>query len=167
MNQVTFDAGLQQLRGRTGAVELRDETGWPLGFYLPVTAHERLLRAWTRAQLPPGFYPGANGAAPPDERVADLVVLDLRALAGAVDWYAQETWCDASGTPQGYYLPLYSDPEARSEHKRSCYAAAAAQQPEADLESRRCEPGGRTLAEIWQRLGRVQEQDLQVEVVQA
>jgi hypothetical protein len=55
--------------------------------------------------------------------------------------------CDESGNTLGRFLP-------ESLYRELLLAWAKADLPEHELQRRRQEPSGRTLAEIWQNLGR-------------
>jgi hypothetical protein len=55
--------------------------------------------------------------------------------------------CDETGQTVGHFLP----PEL---YREMLLALARAAISDEELEERRREPGGRTLAEIWERLGR-------------
>jgi hypothetical protein len=58
--------------------------------------------------------------------------------------------CDPTGEPFGYFLP-------KDEYVKLLYALERQQPVDTDeLDRRAKEPGGRTLAEIWKRLGRHQ-----------
>ncbi|HWE35005.1 MAG TPA: hypothetical protein VG406_00420, partial [Isosphaeraceae bacterium] len=54
---------------------------------------------------------------------------------------------DESGRTLGHFLP-------EEDYRRLLLASAEAHLTDEALERARCEPGGRTLAEIWGRLGR-------------
>ena len=59
--------------------------------------------------------------------------------------HEQAQLCDEAGKTLGYFLP-------ESLHRRLLYDWANSQVTDEELESARNEPGGSTLAEIWERL---------------
>jgi hypothetical protein len=160
MNKVILDpAWRSRLASAGGTVELRDESGWIVGYYLPREVHAHLLRTWALAQCPPGFPPAVNGQPAPPSSDRELgagktmVTLDPGTLPAQVDLYTPAEWCDPDGNVLGLYQPLYADAEAKSHHKRQVYDWLNAQVTDEELERARQETGGRTLAEIWRGLG--------------
>ena len=75
------------------------------------------------------------------------IIIDdtLRAKLNGLN--SETEFCDESGKTLGHYVP--SDLFARM-----LYAWAKSQITDAEIEAASREPGGRTLAEIWQSLGR-------------
>jgi hypothetical protein len=70
-----------------------------------------------------------------------------KSLREQLDRLHEETQlCDESGRTIGYYLP-------ESLRHRMLYEWARAEVSDAELDRARDEPGGSSLAEIWQRLG--------------
>jgi len=55
--------------------------------------------------------------------------------------------CDASGCVVGHYLPEAS-------FKKIIYGSLKIPLSDKEIQRRRCEEGGRSLPEIWKRLGR-------------
>ena len=55
--------------------------------------------------------------------------------------------CDETGKPVGMYLPL-------EDYKKLLYRGVEIPFSEEEIESRRNEPGGSSLAEFWKRMGR-------------
>jgi hypothetical protein len=73
---------------------------------------------------------------------------ELRAKLNGLDEDVE--FCDTNGEPLGYFVP-------RGEFLKLLYAWERQQPVDLeDLDRRANEPGGRTLAEIWERLGRRQ-----------
>jgi len=74
------------------------------------------------------------------------VIVDqgLRSRLNGLD--AQVEFCEDTGQTLGYFVPA-------DVYKEMLFAWADSHLSEEELEQRRQEPGGRTLAEIWQRLG--------------
>lgn len=74
------------------------------------------------------------------------LVLDSAMRSKLIDLDCEVEFCDEAGRTLGYFLPAELHGETLREWAQS-------EVSEEELERRRNEPGGRTLKEIWARLG--------------
>jgi hypothetical protein len=76
MNKIVLDGALRsKLNNLDAEVEICDETGHTVGFFLPVEQHRQLLYAWAKAQVSEGELEEARqepGGRPLSEILARL-----------------------------------------------------------------------------------------------